>query len=60
MFDSNLNWVKVTVERPEEVARVHAVISNYLARDRLREPIDDVIVIPFTDRRADDGVEAVQ
>jgi hypothetical protein len=42
------------------VARVYAAISNYLARDRLREAIDDVIVIPFADRRADHGVEAVQ
>ena len=60
MYDSNLNWVKVTVARPEEVDRVHAAISEGLHRSHLRPPIGDVIVVEFGDRHKTDGAEAVR
>jgi hypothetical protein len=60
MYDSNLNWVKVTVARQDEVGRVHAAISNSLVRSGLRAPIGDVIVVQFADRHASDGAEDVR
>ena len=59
-YDSNTQWVKVTVGRPEEVGRVHKVISNGLVRPELRPAIDDVIVVQFSDRLASEGVDAVR
>jgi hypothetical protein len=60
MYDSNLNWVKVTVARQDEVARVHAALSNTLVRPGLRAPIGDVIVVEFNDQHARDGAGHVQ
>src|SRR3954447_18477445 len=60
MIDSNLNWVKVTVTRPDEVSRVPAVISSPLARDGLRQPVGAEIVVQFSDRPASDGVDLVR
>jgi hypothetical protein len=60
MYDPNLNWVKVTVARPEEVDRVHVALSKGLDRSRLRPPIGDVIVVEFSDRHKADGEQAVR
>jgi hypothetical protein len=60
MYDSNLNGVKVTVARPDEVFRVHAALSNVLARPGLRPPVADVILVTFADMHAIEGAEAVR
>jgi hypothetical protein len=59
-YDSNLNWVEVKVDRPDEVGRVHAALSDALDRPNLPAPIDELIVVQFGDRHASEGVEDVR
>jgi hypothetical protein len=57
-IDGNLNWVKVTVGQPHDLARVHAAIANRFVRPNLRPPVSDrEIVIAFDDLRASEAAE---
>jgi hypothetical protein len=59
-IDGNLNWVKVTVSRPDELERVHAAVANRLVRPKLRPPVSDrEIVISFDDFKATEASEIV-
>ena len=59
-YDSNRHWVRVTVDRPDEVARVHKVLADVMARPGLAAPVGDVVVVSFSDKPAREGVEDVR
>jgi hypothetical protein len=59
-YDTNQNWVKVKVDRPDEVERVHAALANVMARPGLATPVGNVIVVSFGDKLASEGVKDVR
>jgi hypothetical protein len=59
-IDGNLNWVRVTVSRPDQLERVHAAIASRLLRPKLRPPVSDrEIVVSFDDLNASEASEIV-
>jgi hypothetical protein len=44
-YDTNRNWVEVTVDRPEEIERVHAALADVTVRPGLPAAVGKVIAV---------------
>ena len=59
-YDGNLNWVQVSVDRPDQIQHVYASLQRGLGRPRLRPPSGNVMAVEFFDQHAEQGRETVE